>query len=93
MLNDLAASEGGLKLHSGKTEAICDHPARLADPREKLQLGSDEVKVLPEGAATKYLGRTLRLDLHDDAEIEGRINSAWKRFMGFCEEFATVPSL
>ena len=44
------------------------------------------VPVLLEGQTTKYLGRELRLDAHDDAEIDNRINGAWRRFMSLRKE-------
>ena len=46
----------------------------------------EKVDVLPQGATTKYLGRELRLDFHDEAEIENQINMAWRRFMGLRQE-------
>jgi hypothetical protein len=38
------------------------------------------VKVLEEGQTTKYLGRALRLDDPNGAEIEARINVTWRKF-------------
>ena len=76
----------GLELHYGKTVVLNNNAARKPDRRRTAQIGEREVPVLEEGRATKYLGRALRLDCHNDAEIEFRINVAWQKFMAAREE-------
>ena len=48
----------------------------------RLKVTGAVVEVLLEGATTKYLRRALRLDAHNEAEIENRINTAWRCFIG-----------
>ena len=88
MLTELAdaALEVGLELHYGKTTVLCNRFARKDDPREKVNIKGNDVKVLKEGDTTKYLGRALRLDDHEEAEVDNRINCAWRRFMGLRSE-------
>ena len=88
MLGDLAreAEEAGLQLHFGKTKVLCNKFGREDDRRTELKVKGKGVEVLPEGASTKYLGRALRLDAHNEAEIENRINIAWRRFMSLKAE-------
>ena len=50
------------------------------DGRQTMQVQGHDVDVLKEGATCKYLCRALRLDLHNEAEVENRINAAWRRF-------------
>ena len=84
MLADLAREAGavGLQLHYGKTKVICNRFAREGGCRENFKVEGHEVAVLPEGATVKYLGRALRLDNHNEAEVEHRLAMAWRRFMG-----------
>ena len=88
MLEDLAERSAmvGLQLHYGKTKVLCNKFARECDHHTSLKVQGHTVDVLPEDGTTKYLGRALRLDLHDDAEIRHRINMAWRRFMGLKKE-------
>ena len=69
MLEDLAREAGkvGLQLHYGKTKGLCNQFAREGDGRQMLKVQGHDVVVLPEGATCKYLGRALRLDLHNEA--------------------------
>ena len=82
MLEDLAREAGriGLQLHYGKTKCLCNRFAREHDARTKLRVQAHEVDVLAEADTCKYLGRALRLDAHNEAEVENRINAAWRRF-------------
>ena len=79
MLSEMAVAvrKVGLELHYGKTTAMNNASARQTDGRRHLKVGTKRVKVLEEGVTTKYLGRALRLDKHNDAEIQARINIAW----------------
>ena len=88
MLEDLAREAGavGFQIHFGKTKGLCNRYAREAGERSELMVNGTVVEVLPEGGTTKYLGRALRLDAHNDAEIENRLNIAWRRFMGLKTE-------
>ena len=88
MLADLAREAGkvGLQLHYGKTKCMCNRFAREGDGRQTMQVQGHDVDVLKEGATCKYLGRALRLDLHNEAEVENRINAAWRRFYGLKAE-------
>ena len=84
-----ACGKVGLELHFGKTVVLNNRHARTTDRRTTVKVGSQKVAVLEEGKTTKYLGRALRLDEHNDAEIEFRINVAWRKFMAMRGELCS----
>ena len=88
MLTDLADGAGkvGLRIHYGKTKLLCNRVARETGRRMQVKVHGQTVPVLLEGETVKYLGRALRLDAPDDAEIEIRITSAWRKFMALRKE-------
>ena len=49
---------------------------------EKFQVAGRAPAVLPQGETAKYLGRALRLDCPNDADVEHQVNMALKCFMG-----------
>ena len=84
MLAELAreAAKVGLQLHYGRTKATFNKSCRSGSCRETLRDEGRQVEVVRVGATAKYLGRALRLDCHNEAELDNRINMAWRRFMG-----------
>ena len=88
MLADLsdAAERVGLELRFGKTKVMCNSFGREIEIISHVKVGREKVEVLPKDGTAKYLGRELRLDAPDDAEIQNRINMAWRRFMGLKRE-------
>jgi hypothetical protein len=84
MLADLMQQAGsaGLQVHMGKTKTLCNIEVRRGvSAAKKVQIGTQEVEVLPFHEATMYLGRNLTLgpNFHD-AEIEHRISKGWAKF-------------
>ena len=83
MLGDLStrAGEAGLKLHAGKTKIVSNVVNRggvLA--QSHVQVGPDNIEVLPVGGSVSYLGRKVCFQDFHDVEIQSRIAKGWGGF-------------
>ena len=81
MVADLIRSsdEGGLKIHGGKTKILTNDTTCRGG---SVTIEGASIEVLPVSGSTVYLGKTLCLERAHDAEIEARVDKAWKRFFG-----------
>eukprot|EP00973_Karenia_brevis_P076509 10628905-Karenia_brevis.AAC.1 len=70
----------GLKLHWGKTKALCNTPDQARYGPTHLTVGGEDVELLKYGDSVSYLGRSLCLsDIHDE-ELSSRMRKAWAKF-------------
>jgi len=87
MLGDLMSEAGkaGLKLHFGKTKILNNGFGR-ASSISTIEVAGQQVEVVGDGCATKYLGRALSLTDPHDVELDNRLARGWAKFAVFKDE-------
>ena len=77
MLADLAkvAQEYGLKIHEGKTKALCNVQKGVSLGR--LRFRNEGIKMLSFEEAENYLGRKVSFGEFQATEIENRLAAGW----------------
>ena len=80
MLEDLAkvAQEYGLKIHEGKTKALCNVQKGVSLGR--LRFRNEGIKILCFEEADNYLGREVSFGDCQAREIENRLAAGWAAF-------------
>ena len=87
MLTDLidAVAQVGLEIHDGKTKVLTN----TVNGATSLDVQGRQVQILKPNESTMYLGRYLNLLSFHDAEINNRIDKAWKKFFANKQELCS----
>ena len=80
MLEDLAkvAQEYGLKIHEGKTKALCNVQKGVSLGR--LRFRNEGIKISSFAEAENYLSRKVSFGEFQASEIENRLAAGWAAF-------------
>ena len=86
MLSHLKAEAAnyGLRINAKKTKILTN---TVATAPPSVQLGDAVVEILGRDMAEKYLGRQLRFEEANEAELSNRLQAAWRSFAKYTHIF------